>query len=246
MHIVKVISGLATLDKGEGVPVLFLHGYLSSKESFIFQTEYFSNYFRVIAFDFSGFGESEPLQYPYSLDDYVSKVRSLIDSLGLDRFHVIAHSFGARVAIKLALCDSRVDKLVLTGAAGLKPKRTLTYYYKVYSYKLLKKFLSPKRLEKFGSSEYKTLSPIMKKSYVLIVNEHLDKLARNVQNETLIIHGENDRETPLYMAKKYKKLIKNSTLKVLKGCGHFAFIDDDFDFNLTALNFLSGEEDVKF
>ena len=81
----------------------------------------------------------------------------------------------------------------------------------------------------------------MQRSYLKIVNTHLDKIAPSVVNETLIIHGELDRETPLYTARKYNKLIKNSRLKVLKGCGHFAFIDSPFDFNLQVENFLFGE-----
>lgn len=218
-----------------------MHGYLSSKESFIYQTDYLSKNFRVIAPDLSGFGESPPLKSPYSLDDYVSEVLNLVNALGLDSYCVVAHSFGARVAIKLALLDKRLNKLVLTGAAGLKPRRTFKYYFKVYSYKILKKILKKERLKNFGSNEYKTLSPVMQRSYLKIVNTHLDKIAPSVVNETLIIHGELDRETPLYTARKYNKLIKNSRLKVLKGCGHFAFIDSPFDFNLQVENFLFGE-----
>ena len=165
----------------------------------------------------------------------------LLDELGVKSCHVIAHSFGARIAIRLAIVDDRVKRLVITGGAGLKPRRTIKYYSKVYLYKLLK-FLKLKRLTKnFGSRDYKSLSPIMKESFVKIVNEHLDKEVRLIQNETLVIHGEKDTETPLYMAKKFKKLIKNSRLKVLKGCSHFAFVDDSFDFNLLVDSFLSGE-----
>ena len=64
------------------------------------------------------------------------------------------------------------------------------------------------KLKGFGSAEYKRLSPIMQKSYVKIVNEHLNGEYKSVKNQTLIIFGENDRETPLYMAKKIKKYVK--------------------------------------
>lgn len=189
----------------------------------------------------SGFGESESLKYPYSLDDYVSEIYSLINELKINKYHVVAHSFGARVAIKLALVDDRLDKLVITGGAGLKPRRKPSYYFKVYTYKLLKKFVKEDRLKKFGSKEYQSLPSVMKKSYVKIVNEHLDSLAKKVENKALIINGSEDRETPVYMAKRYKKYLKNSKLKILKSCSHFAFIDDSFDFNLITWQFLSGE-----
>lgn len=220
---------------------MFLHGYLSSKESFYYQIKFFSKFRRVIAVDLRGFGESDALLSAYSLDDYVSEVYDFITALKIDGYDVIAHSFGGRIALKLALIDKRLDKLVLTGCAGLKPKRTFKYYLKVYSYKILKNFLSENKLKKFGSSEYKTLSGYMKESYVKIVNEHLDKIVKNVTNKTLIINGENDKDTPLYMAKRLNKSIENSTLKVLKNAGHFAFIDDGFSFNLYVREFLSGD-----
>lgn len=186
----------------------------------------------------TGFGKSDKMAYPYSLDDYVKEIYFLISALNVEKYSIVAHSFGARVAIKLSLIDKRVDKLILTGAAGLKPKRSLKYYFKVYVYKLLKKFVKKDRIKSFGSSDYKTLSPVMKESFVKIVNEHLDGIANGVKNKTLILHGELDRETPLYMAKRYNKKIKNSTLKVLKGSGHFAFIDDPVSFNYYLTKFL--------
>ncbi len=226
------------MDKGDGKAVLFLHGYLSCKESFIYQTEVFSKKYRVIAPDMTGFGNSDKMEYPYSLDDYVNEIYSLITSLKLESYSIVAHSFGVRVAIKLSLKDKRVDKLVITGGAGLKPRRSLKYYFKVYSYKVLKLFLKKDKLKNFGSSDYKKLSPVMKESFIKIVNEHLDGVANKINNQTLILHGELDRETPLYLAKRFNKKIKNSTLKIIKGAGHFAFIDDPNAFNFYLSGFL--------
>ena len=182
-----------------------LHGYLSSKESFAYQINALKLHFRVIAIDFSGFGLSPEPPYPFSVLDYANEVIALIDKLGVKTYSIIAHSFGGRVAVKIASRDKRLNKLILTGSAGIKPRRKPSYYFKVWAYKLLKKFVSKERLKNFGSSEYKTLSPVMKKSYVKIVNEHLNKEYKQIKNPTLIIFGENDRETPLYMAKKIKK-----------------------------------------
>ena len=52
---------ISVLRAGEGRDLLFLHGYLASKESFLPQIEYFSRNFRVTAFDFPGFGQSDPI-----------------------------------------------------------------------------------------------------------------------------------------------------------------------------------------
>ncbi len=196
---------------------------------------------KVYAIDLKGFGESPSLTSAYSLDDYVLDVIKFIDELNIEKYDLLAHSFGGRIAIKLAKLDHRLDKIILTGCAGLKPKRKPSYFIKVYAYKVLKKFLPYKTLKNFGSSEYKTLTDIHKKSYVKIVNEHLDDQLKYINNKTLLIFGENDSSTPLYMAKKLKKNIKNSTLIIMKGCFHFAFIDKPREFNLYVKEFLFGD-----
>ena len=218
-----------------------LHGYLSSKETFIHQINFIKRYRKVYAIDLDGFGESPPLNKAFSLDDYVYKVKDFITKQGIKSYDLLAHSFGGRIAIKLAKIDNRLDKIVLTGCAGLKPRRKIGYYFKVYTYKILKRFIPPEKLKNFGSIEYRSLSSIHKKSYLKIVNEHLDNELKYINNKTLLIFGERDCDTPIYMAKKLNKNIKNSSLIIIKGAGHFAFIDKPFEFNLYLREFLLGE-----
>ena len=179
------------------------------------------------------------MEYPYSLSDYVAEVEEYIKANKLIKPHVIAHSFGARVALKAAAKDKGLfDKIVLTGAAGLKPKRKAGYYLKKGVFKTLKLILPKEKLSRFYSCDYNALSPVMKESFVKIVNEYLDDLLPKIENRTLIVFGENDYETPLYMAKRLYKGISGSELKVIKDAGHFAFIDKPFRFNMEVREFL--------
>lgn len=143
--------------------------------------------------------------------------------------------------MRLSLIDDRLDKLILTGSAGLKPKRGIGYYIKVYLYKLLKKILPKKLLKGFGSKEYRSLSGVMKESYLKIVNTHQDGEVSKIKNQTYLIYGSKDKSTPLYIAKKLNKLIKNSKLTVIDGAGHFAFIDTPLLFNVYLKEFLCGD-----
>ena len=189
--------------------------------------------------DLKGFGENADMEYPYSLSDYVAEVEEYIKANKLVKPHVIAHSFGARVALKAAAKDKGLfDKIVLTGAAGLKPKRKAGYYLKKGVFKTLKLILPKEKLSRFYSCDYNALSPVMKESFVKIVNEYLDDLLPKIENRTLIVFGENDYETPLYMAKRLYKGISGSELKVIKDAGHFAFIDKPFRFNMEVREFL--------
>ncbi len=219
---------------------MFLHGYDSCKESFNYQIEYFSKFFRVIAIDITGFGKSKSLPYAYSVDDYLNDILGVLTALEVDGFNLVAHSFGGRIAIKLASSTDKVKKLVLTGSAGLKPKRSLKYYFKLYYYKIIKRFLSPEKKGEFGSLEYRALTGVKKQSYYKVVNEYLDGHLKDVLIKTLIIFGENDRETPVYLAKKLNKNIKNSSLYVLKNSSHFCFLEKPTEFNVIVNEFLKG------
>lgn len=210
------------------------------KESFIRQIIYFAPKMRVIAIDMRGFGKSEGLKTPFSLDDYRADICDFLTRIGVEKYSVLGHSFGGRVAVKLALDDKRVENLILVGAAGVKPRRKPSYYFKVYKYKFLKRFKKNVDESKYGSSDYKKLPPVMKRSFVKIVNEHLNGVLSKISNRTLIIYGSEDRETPPYFAKTFRKKIKNSRLYFVKGGGHFCFLERSGEVNAVLNEFLFG------
>ena len=228
---------ISYLQRGEGEDLLFLHGYLSSKESFYPQISYFSKFYRVTAPDFPGLGQAGPLTAPWSVDDYAEWTKEVLSTLGISRPRVIAHSFGGRVAVKL-LAENCFSRAVLTGCAGIVRKRTPSYTFRVKSYRFVKKF-APKFAERhFGSAEYRSLSPVMRESYKKIVNEDLGETAARITAPVLFLHGENDEEVPLSSIQVYLGKIAGSRLKLLNGCGHFPFLDDPLAFNLAAEEFL--------
>ena len=219
---------------------MFLHGYLSSKEAFSAQIKYFSRFFRVTAIDFLGFGRSARLTEAFSVQDYAIWTREVLQLLGVKKPHVIAHSFGCRVAVKLAAADPDFfDKILLTGAAGVVLKRGLGYQIKVKTYRWVRRF-APRYAERhFGSAEYRTLPPIMKESYKKIVNEDLRACARKVENEVFIVQGNKDTVTPKQEADAYLACFQKGKLTVMDG-GHFAFAEHPLIFNLIAEEFFYG------
>ncbi len=216
---------------------MFLHGYLSSKEAFTAQIEYFSRFFRVTAFDFIGFGGSAALTKAFSVSDYAVWTEEVFSHLGIEKPYVIAHSFGCRVAVKMASRGVKMEKLILAGPAGIRRKRGLGYRIKVSAYRFTRRF-APKFAEKhFGSAEYRLLSPIMKESYKKIVNEDLREDIRKIEQPVLLVEGEGDKTTPLVEAKIYLSCLQRGRLKMIRG-GHFAFAEYPSLFNLIAEEFL--------
>jgi len=222
--------------------VLFLHGYLSSKESFFYQTEALSAFRRTVAVDLPGFGRSPALTEAWSLDDYVNFTVSVIDNLCDGRADIVAHSFGARIAIKLAATHpDKVGRMILTGAAGLKPKPRLKVLLKSSLYRALKRVFPKKRQaleERFSSPDYLAAGPVLRESFKKIVSEHLDGVLDDIRCPVLLIFGREDGQTPLYMARRLNGGISGSGLFVMDGCGHFCFSDKPEIFNAAAVEFL--------
>ena len=219
--------------------MVFFHGYLSSKEAFTAQIAYFSQFYRVTAFDFLGFGQSGSIPSPFSVGDYALWTKELLRELGIEKPHVIAHSFGCRVAVKMCEDGGQAfDKIILTGPAGVILKRGISYRIRVKTYRLVKKVFPKFAERKFGSKEYKTLSPLMKESYKKIVNEDLRCVAKRIENEVLIIQGISDTVTPKAEAEAYLAALQKGKIAFIEG-GHFAFVEKQLEFNLLAEEFFN-------
>jgi len=158
------------------------------------------------------------------------------------KYNVCAHSFGCRVAISLS-CGGCVNKLLITGGAGLKPKFSIKKAFAKFRYKLAKVWVrcglvGKEYLENFGSSDYKALPLIMKKTFSNIVNFYQNDMLKDIKCATLLVWGNKDSQTPLYMAKTMEKHIKDCGLVVFENCGHFAYVEKAYDFEKILNNFL--------
>ena len=225
--------------------IVFLHGWGANLNSFLFVKDYFGEYSKVFV-DFAGFGKSEEPKESYFVSDYVNDLKKLLDTFEIDELVLVGHSFGGRVAVKFSFLyqlDYSKFKLCLVDAAGIKPRPSLIKKWKILCYKKFKKKVqnNPEltaKMLKYGSNDYKKLSSVMKETFVKVVNEDLSKFASRLVCDTIIVWGDNDKETRLWMAKKYKKLIKSSKLIIFKDAGHFSFLDNKQEFLIVLDTFL--------
>ncbi|MBI5788373.1 MAG: alpha/beta hydrolase [Candidatus Schekmanbacteria bacterium] len=227
--------------KGEGQPLLLLHGWGASSFGMRSLLEHFSARFKVYAFDLPGFGQSgEPVQ-TWGSREYADCIFQIRQKLGIGRAHLMAHSFGGRLAVILAAQHPELtDKVVLTGSAGLVPQRDLGYYVKIYSAKLGKglldlagnpgKKLHRRLLSRLGSADYKSASVQMRAILAKVVNEDLSAFLPQIKAPTLLVWGDQDTATPLEMGRKMKQAIPASKLVIFSGHGHFAFIEKSGEF----------------
>lgn len=192
--------------------------------------------------DLPGFGASAPLTEAWSVGDYCLWLEKFIKAANLTKPVIIAHSFGARVAIKyLSERPCAAEKLIITGGAGIVKPRSEKYKRRVKTYRIVKKFF-PKFAERhFGSAEYRTLPPLMRESYKKIVNEDLKACAGELRCKTLLLYGGGDTVTPAdEEGKIFNGLIAGSRLEICEG-GHFCFSENPVPFNDAVYRFLNGE-----
>lgn len=173
------------------------------------------------------------------MGDYTEWLIRFLKAQNAIHVHILAHSFGARVAFKtLSARPDIAESLIITGGAGLVKPRTKEYIKKVKAYRRIKKIF-PRYAEKhFGSVEYRTLSPLMRESYKKIVNEDLSSCAAAVKCRTYLLYGQNDRVTPpAEEGETFYNLIAGSRFETMEG-GHFCFSEYPDLFNQKIFNFL--------
>lgn len=212
--------------QGHGKSVILLHGWGQNAYMMKFIQDHLSNTYRVMNLDLPGFGNSEEPDHPWSVQEYAACIHELAMQNDMQEPILIAHSFGARIALRYAL-SYRVDRMILTGAAGIKKKYTPDYYVRVYAYKLLKKCNIKANL---GSSDYQSASEVMRGVLVRAVNEDIRPRLHEIEVETLLVWGERDRQTPLWMGKEMEHEMKNAALVVLDKEDHFAYFHQSFRF----------------
>src|SRR5208337_4584538 len=110
---------LAVIEKGQGRPVLLLHGFATSSYTWHAIIPELAKNHRVIAIDLRGFGASDkPLDDHYSIQDQTEAVQAFIEQENLRDLTVIGHSFGGGITLSLALNaeqqrKSRIRNIVL-------------------------------------------------------------------------------------------------------------------------------------
>lgn len=212
--------------KGSGQGVILLHGWGQNAYMMKFIQDHLSDRFCVMNLDLPGFGDCDEPKTVWRTQDYADYIHTLVVQYHMESPILIAHSFGARIAFRYALTYS-VKKMILTGAAGIKKHYTWDYYLRIYAYKLLKKMKIKANL---GSSDYQNASEVMKGVLVSAVNEDISSELSKIDVETLLIWGEKDEETPLWMGKQMEKDMQNAALVVLEKENHFAYFHQSFRF----------------
>lgn len=235
---------------GSGPAMILMHGWGCQSSTLKSIADIAAERHTVYNIDLPGFGKSDEPSEVWGVGEYVSMLEEFVKKLAIDKPILLGHSYGGRVGI---LYSSRndVDKLVLVDAAGVKPRRSLKYYFKVYSYKagkcltrlILGKEKAAARIERMrqrrGSADYAAASPMMRMIMTKSINQDLRYAMPSIKAPTLLIWGENDTATPMRDARIMEKLIPDAGLVSFPGCGHYSFLDNPYQFAAVLRSFIN-------
>lgn len=230
---------------------LILHGWGTNLETMGAVVRVLAPTHTVYAYDAPGFGDSCPPREIWGTEDYARLCEAFAKHFHLEGAVAIGHSFGGKtLSIVGSTSPDLFSRLVLIDASGVAPKRGLSYHIKVRAFKAAKALATlpyPKeereeRLKEFyrrhGSSDYRDSEGIMRKVFVKVVNENTTSYFPHITAPTLLIWGDKDEDTPLWMGKVFEEKIPDAGLVVLSG-GHYAFAEDYNTFASVLQSFTS-------
>lgn len=94
---------LATYDSGSGEPVVFIHGSMGDECAAVLQEPTLVEAFRLIHYHRRGWGNSERLEAPITIEQQAADCRAVMQRLGVERAHVAGQSYGGVISLQLAL-----------------------------------------------------------------------------------------------------------------------------------------------
>jgi pimeloyl-ACP methyl ester carboxylesterase len=239
------------MRKGQGEPLLFLHGAAGAGRWLPFM-ETLSESYDVIVPEHPGFGGSDTPDWLDNVGDLAFFYLDFIDHLGLEKVHLVGTSIGGWIAAELATrCSDKLESLTLVAPAGIHVKGV----------KKADMFLmSPEELAQnlFHDQELAKHAPQPANEEELILvlknrlttaklgwsprfyNPHLRKWLHRIRVPTKIVWGDHDKILPAEYGPAYRDLIPGSSLEVLPACGHLPHVEKANEFAATVTKFIQG------
>jgi pimeloyl-ACP methyl ester carboxylesterase len=214
--------------KGEGDPLLLLHGWTQSTLFWEPYVDFFSEAYHVYSIDLRGHGRSGTLTEDFSIQLASRDIEQLIKELGLKNVHAIGLSYGGLILLEIAVREKKlIDKMVLIGVSNRfdgkenqKGKPSVTYDSIDDSFKHYMELNHP-----FGTEQINALfNPDL--DYIINISENQLK---DIKTELLIINGDSDEIVGIDGAVKIFRNTPFSNLWIIPNSGHIPIKEENRD-----------------
>ena len=241
------------VDEGVGTPIILLHGTGASLHTWDLWAKKLKHKYRVLRITLPGFGLSGPHSgKKYEIKDYVNFLESFVKQIGIKEFYLIGNSLGGSIAwLYTSIYDRRVKKLILINSSGFESDEipfviriARNKYLNFLIKKLSPQFLVKKSLKEVFYDDNLISKSIIERYYKLNLREgnreafidralinykdHTSSL-KKIKSKTLILWGQNDEWINVKFAQKFKKMIKESRVSIMKKTGHIPMEERPFE-----------------
>jgi pimeloyl-ACP methyl ester carboxylesterase len=236
------------VDVGEGPAVVLLHGFASSLETWNLLVPLLRGRHRVIAVDLKGFGWTDRPAGDYSPQAQAAMVLGLLDRRGVKTAAVVAHSYGASVALRMALAaPERVTRLALydawvyedqlptffqwSRARGVGEALFALFYEERPDDKLALAFYDPSRVpEKLIEDVERAFArPGTRAAALAAVRgmrfAEMQDRYRTIDKPVLLLWGREDVVTPVAIGERLARDLPRSRLVIYPRCGHLTMLE---------------------
>ena len=240
---------------GGATPIVFLHGVGSDKSVWHPQLAHFGRSRRAVAFDYPGYGDSDPAPEGTTRDDYASAITSAMHELGINRAHVCGLSLGGVVAIAIHhAAPERCASLVLADTFAVHPDGRAIYERSLAGSRDLPAMAEARvdfLLAQPADPEVRrevveTMSRIDPAAYrigaeAVWLADQCDRVAE-ITVPTLVICGDEDQPTPPELSRELHHAIGGSLLAMIPNAGHLTNLEQPDAFNNAVERFLAQVE----
>ncbi len=244
--------GVDEAGGGDAIPIVFLHGVGSDKSVWAPQLAHFAPSRRALAFDYPGYGDSDPAQPGTTRDDFAAAMWGAMAALGIERAHICGLSLGGVIAIAMHhAAPERCASLVLADTFAVHPDGPAIYERSVAASEQMSELAAARTpvLLARGASEdlhqevRETMARIDPEAFrigaeAVWLADQRDRVAA-IQVPTLVLVGGEDTVTPPELSQDLADMIPGAELHTLAGAGHLANIERPADFNPLVEEFIA-------
>ncbi len=227
--------GLAFMDYPAGAsatgefPVLLVHGSPGSGDDLDKLSAKLEGRRRLIAPDLPGFGNSTHEIADYSIRAHALYLKELLDQLGIEKVHLVAHSMGGGVVLNLAdIAPENVASISMVSAIGVQEQELLGDYHVnhiVHGAQLFGLRALEIGLPRFGKWNASDMGVPYARNFYDSDQRPLRGILSRYAGPMLILHGTRDPLVPVEAAYEHARLVPQSRLYVYDGDHFTVFVD---------------------
>jgi pimeloyl-ACP methyl ester carboxylesterase len=224
---------------GEGEPIVLVHGLSGSTRWWSRNVRAIAERHRIYLIDLPGFGTMRSLRRRFVLAETATWLSEWMVAVGLERAHLVGHSMGGYVSVRLAASRPElVRRLVLVAPAGVPTERSMLEH--LVPLLLAARYATPAFVPVLVRDGLRTGPVTLWRAARDLLAEDVRGDLRNIQAPTLLVWGENDPLISPSVGDLLREEIPNSRLLLLQRAGHVPMFDQPKEFDAALLAFLAG------